>query len=153
MSPRPRTPAGDVCSSHSPSHAFRFLNPRLRDGVAVHSRRSVLKTSLAGLAGLTALLLALPSTGLAQAKIRVAIWEFENHAEHHWWFYDDLGPAARNQIDTEFSENKMLSEEEVERMQQQVREEVEQVMRFPNESPHLPASALYENIFAPAGAA
>ena len=61
------------------------------------------------LAASVALLLALPSTGLAQAKIRVAIWEFENHAEHHWWFYDDLGPAARNQIDTEFSENALLS--------------------------------------------
>src|SRR5438045_2256199 len=56
-----------------------------------------------------ALLLALPTPGLAQAKIRVAIWEFENHAEHHWWFYNDLGPAARNQIDTEFSENNLLS--------------------------------------------
>ena len=29
------------------------MNPRLRDGVVVHSRRSVLKTSLAGLGGLT----------------------------------------------------------------------------------------------------
>jgi curli biogenesis system outer membrane secretion channel CsgG len=56
-----------------------------------------------------ALVLALPSTLLAQAKIRVAIWEFENHAETHWWFYNDLGPAARNQIDTEFSENNLLS--------------------------------------------
>src|SRR5439155_1977480 len=56
-----------------------------------------------------ALLLALPTPGLAQAKIRVAIWEFENHAEHHWWFYNDLGPAARNQIDTEFAENTLLS--------------------------------------------
>src|SRR5712692_170051 len=46
---------------------------------------------------------------LAQGKIRVAIWEFENHAENHWWFWNNLGPAARNQIDTEFSENQMLS--------------------------------------------
>src|SRR5947208_3515763 len=61
------------------------------------------------LAASVALLLALTSTGLAQAKIRVAIWDFENHAEHHWWFYDDLGPAARNQIDTEFSENALLA--------------------------------------------
>jgi curli biogenesis system outer membrane secretion channel CsgG len=57
-----------------------------------------------------ALLLALPSHALAQAKIKVAIWEFENHAETHWWFFKDMGPAARNQIDTEFSENKMLSD-------------------------------------------
>jgi curli biogenesis system outer membrane secretion channel CsgG len=56
-----------------------------------------------------ALLLAVPSTVLAQGKIRVAIWEFENHAETHWWFSSDLGPAARNQIDTEFSENEQLS--------------------------------------------
>jgi curli biogenesis system outer membrane secretion channel CsgG len=46
----------------------------------------------------------------AQAKIKIAIWEFENHAENHWAFWNDLGPAARNQIDTEFSENKTLSE-------------------------------------------
>ena len=38
----------------SPSaHAFSFLNPRKRDGVNVFSRRSVLKASLAGLAGLS----------------------------------------------------------------------------------------------------
>ncbi|OYW69983.1 MAG: hypothetical protein B7Z21_00350, partial [Verrucomicrobiales bacterium 32-60-5] len=41
------------CSGHSAPHAFTFMNPRLRDGVVVHSRRSVLKTSLAGLCGLT----------------------------------------------------------------------------------------------------
>lgn len=41
------------CSGHAGQHAFGFMNPRLRDGVVVHSRRSVLKTSLAGLGGLT----------------------------------------------------------------------------------------------------
>jgi curli biogenesis system outer membrane secretion channel CsgG len=46
----------------------------------------------------------------AQGKIKIAIWEFENHAENHWAFWNDLGPAARNQIDTEFSENPKLSE-------------------------------------------
>src|SRR3989442_10929271 len=56
-----------------------------------------------------ALLLALPLPSLAQGKIRVAIWEFENHAENHWWFGNNLGPAARNQSDTEFSENRVLS--------------------------------------------
>jgi len=35
------------------AHAFTRLNPRLREGLTVHSRRSVLKTSLAGMAGLT----------------------------------------------------------------------------------------------------
>ncbi len=39
--------------SHSEQHAFTFLNPRVREGVTVHSRRSVLKASLAGLAGLS----------------------------------------------------------------------------------------------------
>ncbi|HTK29791.1 MAG TPA: CsgG/HfaB family protein [Vicinamibacterales bacterium] len=51
-----------------------------------------------------------PRPGYAQAKIKIAIWEFENHAEMNWWFYKDMGPAARNQIDTEFSENKLLSD-------------------------------------------
>ena len=45
----------------------------------------------------------------AQGKIRVAIWDFENNAERSWWFYDDLGPAARNNIDTAFSESDALS--------------------------------------------
>lgn len=45
----------------------------------------------------------------AQAKVRIAIWDFENHAERRWWFHDDLGPAARNQIDTAFSQSGKLS--------------------------------------------
>jgi curli biogenesis system outer membrane secretion channel CsgG len=61
------------------------------------------------LAATLALVLALPVSGFAQAKIKIAIWEFENHAESSWWFFKDMGPAARNQIDTEFSENKLLS--------------------------------------------
>jgi hypothetical protein len=40
-------------TGHNDSHAFMFMKPRLRDGVVVHSRRSVLKSSLAGLGGLT----------------------------------------------------------------------------------------------------
>ncbi len=43
--------------------------------------------------------------GRAQAKLRIAIWDFENHAERSWWFYDQLGPAARDHIDTAFSED------------------------------------------------
>jgi curli biogenesis system outer membrane secretion channel CsgG len=58
---------------------------------------------------LLALLTAWPSPSFAQAKIKVAIWEFENHAETHYWYSGMLGPAARNQIDTEFSENSALS--------------------------------------------
>src|SRR3989442_10144339 len=56
-----------------------------------------------------ALSLAVPSRGFAQGKIRVAIWEFENHAGAEYWYSNQLGPAARNQIDNEFSENKLLS--------------------------------------------
>jgi curli biogenesis system outer membrane secretion channel CsgG len=56
-----------------------------------------------------ALVLATSLQAHAQAKIRIAIWEFENHAENHWAFWNDLGPAARNTIDTGFSENAVLS--------------------------------------------
>src|SRR3984957_1069900 len=57
---------------------------------------------------LLALLTAWPSPGFAQGKIKVAIWEFENHADGYW-YSGKLGPAARDQIDTEFSENAALS--------------------------------------------
>jgi curli biogenesis system outer membrane secretion channel CsgG len=46
----------------------------------------------------------------AQEKIRIALWDFENHAEQRYWFHSDLGPAARNQIDNAFSENAKLRE-------------------------------------------
>src|SRR6266436_2861869 len=39
--------------SHSGEHAFSFLNGRAREGLTVFSRRSMLKASMAGLAGLT----------------------------------------------------------------------------------------------------
>jgi curli biogenesis system outer membrane secretion channel CsgG len=55
-----------------------------------------------------ALLMALPAQSFAQGKIKVAIWEFENHADGYW-YSGKLGPAARDQIDTEFSENSALS--------------------------------------------
>ena len=38
---------------HAPRHAFTFLNARVREGLTVVSRRSMLKASVAGLAGLT----------------------------------------------------------------------------------------------------
>lgn len=44
----PETPA-----EHGLSHAFVRMNPRLRDGLVVSSRRSVLKSGLAGLFGLS----------------------------------------------------------------------------------------------------
>ena len=68
-------------------------------------RKSILSLAIAA-----AMLIAMPGSGFAQAKIKIAIWEFENHAETSWWFHNDMGPAARNTIDTEFSENKVLSD-------------------------------------------
>ncbi len=59
------------------------------------------------LALLAALSMAAPA--MAQTKIRVALWDFENNSEGRWWFHDQLGDAARNQIDTAFSENEELS--------------------------------------------
>ena len=61
------------------------------------------------LAGIVSSVLLFPGRSDAQGKIRVAIWEFENHAEQSYWFSKNLGPAARNQIDTEFSENQLLA--------------------------------------------
>ena len=55
------------------------------------------------------LLLAVSSQSFAQGKVRIAIWEFENHSDTGWWYYNNLGPAARNQIDNEFSENPLLA--------------------------------------------
>jgi curli biogenesis system outer membrane secretion channel CsgG len=52
---------------------------------------------------------AAPGVARAQGKIRIAIWEVENHAESSYWFHKDMGPAARNTIDSEFSESKVLS--------------------------------------------
>jgi curli biogenesis system outer membrane secretion channel CsgG len=49
------------------------------------------------------------SDAYAQERIRIALWEFENNAERTWAFWNDMGPAARNVLDTEFSENAVLS--------------------------------------------
>src|SRR5713226_3671075 len=57
----------------------------------------------------SAFVLALATQGYAQGKIKVAIWEFDNNAAHTYWYWDRLGPAARNIIDTAFSENRLLS--------------------------------------------
>ncbi len=58
---------------------------------------------------LTLALLLLPSVVGAQAKVRVAIWDFENHSERSYWFSSDLGLAVRNHIDSAFSEDPALS--------------------------------------------
>lgn len=49
----PSSETSAIHTGHGAGHAFTFLNPRVRDGVVVHGRRSVLKTSLLGLGGLT----------------------------------------------------------------------------------------------------
>jgi curli biogenesis system outer membrane secretion channel CsgG len=59
------------------------------------------------LAALAVLAVAAPAVG--QTKIRVAIWDFENNSERRYWFHGDMGDAARNQIDTAFSEDPELS--------------------------------------------
>lgn len=61
-------------------------------------------------AGMLMVAVLTPVPAAAQAKIRIAIWDFENNAERAWWFWNDLGPAARNQIDTAFANNKTLSD-------------------------------------------
>lgn len=54
--------------------------------------------------------LAAPTPLVAQGKIRIAIWDFENHAPTSSWFWDKLGPAARDQIDSSMFENKTIAE-------------------------------------------
>ena len=68
-----------------------------------------MKRALVRVSVLLALAIGSPGSAFAQAKIRVAIWEFENNAPTGLWYWKDMGPAARNQIDTEFSENQELS--------------------------------------------
>jgi hypothetical protein len=55
-----------------------------------------------------ALPLLAPAQALAQAKVRIAIWEFENNSQGSWWFSNQLGPAVRNHVDTAFSEDPRL---------------------------------------------
>jgi curli biogenesis system outer membrane secretion channel CsgG len=45
----------------------------------------------------------------AQEKIRIALWDVENNAATSWAFWNEMGPAARNHIDTAFSENPTLA--------------------------------------------
>jgi curli biogenesis system outer membrane secretion channel CsgG len=45
----------------------------------------------------------------AQEKIRIAIWDVDNNAATSWAFWSEMGPAARNHIDSAFSDNPTLS--------------------------------------------
>jgi curli biogenesis system outer membrane secretion channel CsgG len=66
--------------------------------------RKLFTTAIIALAAVS-----LPASHAYQAKIRVALWDFENNAETRWWFHDQMGDAARNHIDTAFSDNDELS--------------------------------------------
>ncbi|MBA3231942.1 MAG: hypothetical protein H0T05_03900 [Acidobacteria bacterium] len=56
-----------------------------------------------------ALPLLAPVNASAQAKVRIAIWDFENNSQESRWFASQLGPAVRNHIDTAFSEHPQLA--------------------------------------------
>lgn len=53
--------------------------------------------------------LVLAPGAFAQERIRIALWEVENNAERSWAFWSDMGPAARNFLDTAFSEDAALT--------------------------------------------
>jgi curli biogenesis system outer membrane secretion channel CsgG len=67
-----------------------------------------MRTRFIGAAVAAALALS-PAIASAQAKIKIAIWDFENNSQGSWWFYNDLGPAARNNVDSAFGESDKLS--------------------------------------------
>jgi curli biogenesis system outer membrane secretion channel CsgG len=61
------------------------------------------------LAACSLVVLAAAADAHGQERIRIALWEVENNAERTWAFWNDMGPAARNFIDTEFSTSPDLS--------------------------------------------
>ena len=93
---------------HSANHAFSSLNPRVREGVTVTGRRSLLKAGLAGMAGLTlpGLLEAREQslTGTRKASPRqksvILIWMTGGPSQIDTW---DLKPQAPIEIRGPFS--------------------------------------------------
>ena len=86
--------------SHSHGHAFTFLNGRAREGVTVFSRRSMLKASLAGFAGLSLPnLLRLRAESVAakqpltKSKAVILLW-MTGGPSHIAWFLPLLGERA-----------------------------------------------------------
>jgi len=87
--------------THASGHAFRFLNARDREGLTVFSRRSVLKASLAGMAGVSfADLLRMRNTASAheaagtapgRAKSVILIWMTGGPSHIDTW---DVKPDA-----------------------------------------------------------
>ena len=67
------------------------------------------KLSLAVLVLPWVLVLVTPELLVAQAKVRIAIWNFQNNAEQQWSFSSNLGPAVRNQIEASLAEDPALS--------------------------------------------
>jgi hypothetical protein len=83
---------------HSGQHAFTFLNPRLREGVTVHSRRSMLKASLAGMAGLSLpglLRLRAESVTKRSNKSVILLWMTGGPSHIDTW---DVKPAMPREI-------------------------------------------------------
>jgi len=94
--------------SHSRPHAFVSLNPRAREGVRVSSRRSVLKASLAGLAGLSLpRLLSARSVAATSAKAApskksvILLWMTGGPSQVDMW---DMKPGAPSEYRGPFRE-------------------------------------------------
>jgi hypothetical protein len=88
--------------AHTPDHAFVAMNARLREGLVVHSRRSVLKASLAGMAGLSLPKLLEAREAATQAGQRTArnksvilIWMTGGPSHIDTW---DVKPEAPREI-------------------------------------------------------
>ena len=82
--------------AHSAPHAFTSFNPRVREGVTVHSRRSMLKASLAGLAGLSLPgLLQLRAETHARSKAVILLWMTGGPSHIDTW---DVKPAMPREI-------------------------------------------------------
>jgi hypothetical protein len=88
--------------AHSAQHAFTFLNPRVREGVTVHSRRSMLKASLAGIAGLGMPdLLRLRAGTAMRNKSVILLWMTGGPSHIDTW---DVKPAMPREIRGPFAD-------------------------------------------------
>lgn len=56
-----------------------------------------------------ALPLLTPAHALAQAKVRIAIWDFDNNSAGRYWYSDQIGPTVRARIDAAFTDNPRLA--------------------------------------------
>lgn len=99
--PEPAATTG-AAHSHARRHAFTFLNGRAREGLTVFSRRSMLKASLAGLAGLDLPgLLRLRAEGaaanqpLTRSKAVILLWMTGGPSHIDTW---DVKPAMPREV-------------------------------------------------------